>query len=188
METSLVVMAVSILWISSEVILSQVKRSDGGEKSLDRSSLRFLWIAITVGVTGGIVLSKQRVGHWGTDATGTGIAGLVLILSGIALRWCAIMSLKQHFTVDVAIAKDHRIVKTGLYGVIRHPAYAGTLLSFFGLGVYFMNSLSVLVIIVPIAAAFLYRIRVEEEALLGAFGDEYRVYQAATKRLIPGIY
>ena len=188
MDISSVVRVVSILWICYEVILSQLKRSGAGEKSLDRSSFRFLWIAITAGVTGGIMLSKQRIGHWGTDATGTAIAGLALILSGIALRWYAIMSLKQHFTVDVAIAKDHRIVKTGLYGVIRHPAYAGTLLSFFGLGFYFMNSLSLLVILVPIAAAFLYRIRVEEEALIGAFGEEYRAYQAVTKRLIPWIY
>jgi protein-S-isoprenylcysteine O-methyltransferase Ste14 len=34
----------------------------------------------------------------------------------------------------------------------------------------------------------LYRIHVEEQALVGAFGDEYVEYSRTTKRLIPGVY
>jgi protein-S-isoprenylcysteine O-methyltransferase Ste14 len=116
------------------------------------------------------------------------ITGILLILCGLIVRWIAIATLKQHFTVDVAIGKDHRIIKTGLYRFIRHPAYAGTLLSFLGVGIYFSNYLSLAVIFVPICAAFMYRIEVEEKALADAFGEEYRSYQAATKRLVPGLY
>ena len=188
MDLSFIIMAVSIVWIASEVILSRVKRSREGGGGLDRSSFRFLWIAITVGVTGGVLLSRQSVGHWAGVGVEMGMIGLVLIVAGLALRWFAILSLKQHFTVDVAIAADHRIVTSGVYGILRHPAYAGTLLSFFGLGIYFMNTWSLLVLCVPVTAAFLYRIRVEETALTDAFGDEYRTYQSTTKRLIPGIY
>ena len=32
------------------------------------------------------------------------------------------------------------------------------------------------------------RIRMEEDMLIGAFGDEHRVYRKMTKRLIPFIY
>lgn len=188
MDLSFVVLVVSLVWIASEVILSRFKRSREGGGDLDRSSFRLLWIAITAGVTGGVLLSRQPAGRWVGAGVEMGMIALVLIVAGLALRWFAILSLKQHFTVDVAIVRDHRIVKSGVYGILRHPAYAGTLLSFFGLGIYFMNTWSLLVLCVPVTAAFLYRIRVEETALTDAFGEEYRTYQSTTKRLIPGIY
>ena len=127
MDLSPVVMIVSTVWIASEVALTQMKRSGGGDEKRDRSSLRVLWITITCGVVGGILLSHQRTGHIPMAPDLAQIIGLALIVAGIALRWIAIASLKQHFTVDVAIAKDHRIVRSGLYGSIRHPAYAGSL-------------------------------------------------------------
>jgi protein-S-isoprenylcysteine O-methyltransferase Ste14 len=44
------------------------------------------------------------------------------------------------------------------------------------------------VIFIPILLAFLYRIKIEETALMEAFGEEYRQYSARAKKLIPGIY
>jgi protein-S-isoprenylcysteine O-methyltransferase Ste14 len=188
MDLSFVVIVLSTIWLSSEIILARAKRAGGGPGGLDRSSLRVLWIAIAVSITGGVMLGMQRFGHIPGDPVPLQIAGMVLILCGIIIRWIAILSLKEHFTVDVAIGKDHRIVRKGLYGYIRHPAYAGSLMSFLGLGVYFANYLSLVVIFIPILAAFMYRIRVEEKALIDAFGEEYRGYQAETKRLVPGMY
>jgi protein-S-isoprenylcysteine O-methyltransferase Ste14 len=40
----------------------------------------------------------------------------------------------------------------------------------------------------PIIGAFLWRVRIEERALLGALGEQYRPYMRRTKRLIPFIY
>lgn len=40
----------------------------------------------------------------------------------------------------------------------------------------------------PIAFAFLYRINVEERALVQALGERYRAYVKRTKRLIPLVY
>jgi protein-S-isoprenylcysteine O-methyltransferase Ste14 len=42
--------------------------------------------------------------------------------------------------------------------------------------------------LLPTGAALLYRIHVEEQALHGAFGEEYAEYSRVTKRLIPGVY
>jgi len=44
-----------------------------------------------------------------------------------------------------------------------------------------------LMLIAP-TLAVLYRIHIEEQALLGAFGAEYADYSRTTKRLIPGVY
>jgi protein-S-isoprenylcysteine O-methyltransferase Ste14 len=106
----------------------------------------------------------------------------------LVMRWLAILSLGRLFTVDVAIMQNHHVVRRGIYKWIRHPSYSGALLSFLGLGTAFSNYFSIAVIFVPICAAFLYRIQVEERALLAAFGDEYREYCATTRRLIPWLY
>jgi len=110
-----------------------------------------------------------------------------MVVFGLIVRWLAILSLKRQFTVDVSITKDHRIIRKGIYRFVRHPAYTGSLLSFLGLGVSFANYLSMLMIFLPICSAFLYRIHVEERALIDHFGDEYLNYCASTGRLIPGI-
>ena len=134
------------------------------------------------------MLSFQRVGYFGEGSPVLPIVGLIVIVFGLFVRWIAIFSLRRQFTVDVAITMGHRIVSKGVYRFVRHLAYAGSLLSFLGLGLCFANIIGLLVIFLPICAAFLYRIHVEEKALIDAFGDEYIRYCSTTKRLIPGIY
>jgi len=47
---------------------------------------------------------------------------------------------------------------------------------------------ALIVAVVPPTVAVLHRIRVEETALVLAFGESYREYCRATKRLVPGVY
>ncbi len=188
MDPGIIINIVSVLWLGSEIILSRVKRSLPTDARFDKSSLRILWVTIISSVTIGVMLGFQRVGYFGGGSNTFPIIGIVLIVSGLVLRWLAILSLKRQFTVDVAITENHRIVTKGIYGFIRHPSYAGSLLSFFGLGLSFANILCAVVIFLPICSAFLYRIRVEEKALIDAFGEEYIRYRVLTERLIPGIF
>jgi protein-S-isoprenylcysteine O-methyltransferase Ste14 len=188
MNLGIIMTAVSILWVGSEIILARTKHSQSTDMRFDKSSLRILWITIAIGVNLGILLSFQQIGYFGNGSRIFPIAGLILIVFGSVVRWLAIVSLKHQFTVDVSITKDHRIIRKGIYRFVRHPAYAGSLLSFFGLALFFANYLTMLVMFPPICSAFLYRIHVEERALIDNFGDEYVNYCASTKRLIPGIF
>jgi protein-S-isoprenylcysteine O-methyltransferase Ste14 len=114
--------------------------------------------------------------------------GLFLIVTGLAIRWVAIVTLGKYFAVDVSIRSDHKVITTGVYRFVRHPAYSGTILSFLGLGLSFSSWISTLVIVLPIVVAFVYRIRIEERALAGFLGNEYVRYCTTTKRMIPGLY
>jgi protein-S-isoprenylcysteine O-methyltransferase Ste14 len=62
------------------------------------------------------------------------------------------------------------------------------LIAFLGLGIYFANWLSLLVILLPITWATLNRIEKEEEALLMGLRPAYKAYCDKTKRLIPWLY
>ena len=189
MYVSLIFILISAFWLISEIILSRVKRSGAKDSSsLDKSSLRFLWIAIFLSVFLGVFLGLKGIGFIRVRHHLLSSCGIFLMLLGLIIRWTAILSLRKYFTVDVSILEGHKIVKKGLYKYIRHPSYAGSLVSFLGLGLAFSNWLSSIVIVVPILTAFIYRIRVEEKALIQAFGEEYLDYSKTTKHLIPKIY
>jgi len=175
-----------LTYFLSEVILSLAKRSQAKVVSKDANSLRVLWIAIGVGVW----LSIQAQSLWPRALLPSWCfeAGVALFVIGLFLRWYSIIHLGRFFTVDVAIAADHQLVDTGPYRFVRHPSYTGALLAFIGFGMVMRNWASVLLISGPIFFAFLYRIHVEERALLAALGDRYRAYGKKTKRLIPFVY
>ena len=176
---------VCILWVASELVVMALKHARGSASRRDRGSLVALWGGITIATVVGSMMKGYRPARVGYD---TFWLGLGLITLGIIIRAIAIATLWRYFTVDVSIREDHELVDRGLYSVIRHPAYTGSLLSFLGLGLAFRNWLSVAVIAIVTVIGFSYRIAVEEGALIEHFGDRYRDYMRRSKRLIPGIY
>ena len=117
-----------------------------------------------------------------------GWVGLTLFAIGILLRWYSIVHLGRFFTVDVSIAGDHKVIDSGPYRLVRHPSYSGALLAFVGYGLCLRNWAALLIVVIPITAAFLWRIHVEERALTETLGDDYRRYASRTERLIPFLY
>ena len=176
-------------WGLSEIVLGIVTRARGPSSVVkDRGSLVLLWIAIGFGLVGGNVIRFHRFGSLAVPSiVPVGIA-LVLVLAGIVVRWTAILTLGRFFSPNVATHTGQRILRTGVFRRVRHPSYTGVLLCFVGMGVAFENWASFCVLVLPIGAAFLYRMHVEEKALLETFGEEYAEYRKTTKRLVPGIY
>src|SRR2546423_14055212 len=116
------------------------------------------------------------------------VAAVALFAAGLVLRWWAIVTLGRFFTVDVTIEKDHELVERGPFRMVRHPSYTGVLLAFVGLGLSLGNWAALLVIFLPIVAAFIHRMNVEENALSDALGSQYTDYMRRTKRLVPFVY
>ena len=177
-----------LIYVTSELALSLLRRSGTKSKRRDSGSLAVLWITITMAMFAGVLVSQLSPAfRYPLASPVAQILGL-LFAAGLVLRWWAIISLGKFFTVDVAIAEDHQLIVRGPYHLMRHPSYTGMLLAFFALAVTFQNWLSILCILVPISAAMAYRIYVEEIALEHTFGDAYHAYAKSTKRLIPGVF
>jgi len=176
---------ICIVWVASELAVMVLKHARGNASRRDRGSLRVLWAGITIATVAGSLVSGYRPT---AIAYNTFWIGIGLIILGILIRAIAIATLWRYFTVDVSIREGQQLVDRGLYHVIRHPAYTGSLLSFLGLGFAFNNWLSVAIIAIATIIGFSYRIAVEEGALVEHFGDRYRDYMQRSKRLIPGIY
>jgi protein-S-isoprenylcysteine O-methyltransferase len=172
----------------SELYLALTRRSQTQAVSLDRRSLILLWTIIVVSLWLGIQMVWLFPGATVPYLRGFYLFGFLLFLGGLILRWYSIGFLGRYFTVDVSISAEHKLIDSGPYRHIRHPTYTGALLTFLGLGFCFGNWLSILFLTVPIVAAFLWRIRIEESALTDALGEDYRAYTGRTKRLIPFVY
>ena len=156
-------------------------------KDWDKHSAK-LWDAANAIEPVGMLIGFAGIGRIQTGGNVIGVAGLALLLAGIAFRWAAIYTLGKYFTGTVLIRGDHRLVRTGLYKHLRHPAYTGALVAHLGLGLSFSNWFSLSLSFVPYVIAAMYRMRVEEQALAEAFGEEYITYSRDTKRLIPKVY
>ncbi len=178
-----------LVYFVSELLLAITRRSRKSESSAkDRHSLSFLWIAILVSLWGGVAAAVFWRGAALPYKYAFAIAGLMIFIAGLMLRWYAIVKLGRFFTVNVAIAKDHQLIESGPYRFVRHPSYTGALLAFLGISLSLGNWAAVIIIMAPIFLAFVYRMQVEERALTGALGEQYCSYLDRTKRLIPLIY
>jgi protein-S-isoprenylcysteine O-methyltransferase len=179
----------ALLYFGSELVLGIVRRAKGGASSpADRGSTRVLWIVISLSMFCGFQLEFSLPGaSWGNQPWLSWV-GIAMLVAGLAFRWYSIIYLGRFFTVNVQIAADHQLIDSGPYRLLRHPSYTGALLAFYGLALCTMNWVSLAIMVVGPTAAFLYRIRVEEVALAGAFGERYRLYMQRTARLIPAVY
>ena len=190
MNLARIVQLVSLLWLLSELVLiARTPRSHLSALRRDRGSRVLLWCVSGAGVAAGTAVSRfcatTRIGI--SEPWLLGIS-LFLLVGGLVIRWTAILTLGSFFNTSVAIHQDHRLIRTGLYRLVRHPSYSGLLLVFLGLGLSLGNWLSVAVVVIPFFAALLYRIRVEEFSLVEALGQDYVEYCKTTKRLLPGIF
>jgi len=178
----------SAIWGVAELCLAVKRHSKSKANSRDRGSLPLIWIVCLASVWLGIFLAG-RLRSWELPSPHTLYRiGSWLFVLGVILRWYAIIYLGRFFTPNVVILEQHRLIDTGPYRFIRHPTYTGALAAAIGAILALGNLASLLVMLVPIFAVVLWRIRIEEAALVEAFGDQYRAYMKKTRRLIPLVY
>jgi protein-S-isoprenylcysteine O-methyltransferase Ste14 len=176
------------LWFISELLLNVLFRSANSNKdSQDKGSMRIIWITIGIAINLGIIISifsKFPV----SKLMITPYLGLLLITAGMIFRFFAVWSLGKFFTVDITIQENHEIIDKGVYKIVRHPSYLGSLVSFIGFGISLNNWISLIIIVIPITIAFIHRIKIEEQLMLKQFGVDYSEYMNKTYRLLPKIY
>jgi len=109
--------------------------------------------------------------------------GILLCVSGAILGGCALFK----FGTIPSVRKKSNLITTGVYSIVRHPIYFGTLVAVLGWTILLKSIISILYFPLLFLLYFLSIIR-EERILIEEYGDEYIEYkQKVTKRLVPFI-
>jgi protein-S-isoprenylcysteine O-methyltransferase Ste14 len=156
---------------------------------LERGSLLVVFGAIYAGVAGGFLLGEKV--HSAAIADGRWplfVLGMVFMCAGIVIRQWSVALLGQLFTVDVRVHPGQRVVERGPYRWVRHPSYAGLILTFVGIGLALGNWAALIVLAVVPTLGLVVRIRFEERALLDGLGEPYRRFAASRPHLFPGLW
>jgi protein-S-isoprenylcysteine O-methyltransferase Ste14 len=115
-------------------------------------------------------------------------AGVAMLAAGSVLRRHCWRMLGPSFTGDVQVRADQEVIDRGAYRLLRHPSYAGGILMNTGVGIGLGSWASAAVLGIASVAVYVYRMHVEERALLAAIGEPYRRFIDTRKRLIPFVY
>ena len=184
-----VLVASFLIWRVMEVgvDIRTFKRLRAGARRQDKGSHVVLLCLIVFGLLLGLLLALKVPATAITSVPDILFwLGMLLIYTGIALRFYAIKVLGRYFTTSVAVAPEQTVIEAGPYRLIRHPSYTGLLITLLGFGLSLTNNwLSLLVIMGCALIGFSYRIRVEEHVLQEQLGQQYQEYMRRTKRLIP---
>jgi protein-S-isoprenylcysteine O-methyltransferase Ste14 len=140
-----------------------------------------VWATATIGI--GLAFAFPHAAVM-SGRTAVFMAGLVLMIAGMAMRWYSIWALGASFTLAVSTRSGQEVVQSGPYRWVRHPSYAGGLLTILGVLVCCANLVSLAALTIALFG-YAYRIRIEESALTTYLGSPYRDYMRRTKRLIP---
>jgi protein-S-isoprenylcysteine O-methyltransferase Ste14 len=94
--------------------------------------------------------------------------------------------LKRKGKPDSNFENTSLLVKSGIYGYIRHPLYLSIFL--LGTGVMLKDPEPVQLVLGGINLIAVYiTARIEENEMIAKFGDNYRLYMTETKMFIPFI-
>ena len=160
------------------------RRLDAREKEMTQktvlllSGLMFLAAFVLAGLS--FRFGWLRFPRW------VSVLGAILFLLGYVL-YAFVLKENAYLARTVKVEKGQKLVDTGLYGMIRHPMYAATLLLFLSMPLILGSLLSLLVILVyPFIIAR--RIQNEEQVLMRELPG-YREYRKKVRwRLIPFLW
>jgi protein-S-isoprenylcysteine O-methyltransferase Ste14 len=111
-------------------------------------------------------------------------AGVAVMLLGLWLTAQAKLELGRNWVGGIGLHEQHKLVTTGPYHLIRHPLYAGMMLSGLGFGLVALN-IWMFLFGFCMQSSFAFRIPEEEKLMKQKFKKKYEEYAARTGMLVP---
>ncbi|KAJ8517234.1 hypothetical protein ONZ45_g5569 [Pleurotus djamor] len=134
--------------------------------------------------------------------------GTLTTFLGAMIRLSCYRTLGKHFTFELSLQCDHKLVKDGPYKYIRHPSYTGMIMTILGVictyssrGTWLRDSGILhypfawivvaywLTVAAAVTASLVLRLENEDDILRQAFGGEWIAWsEKVPYSLLPGIY
>lgn len=115
------------------------------------------------------------------------IMGVIICMAGVAFAIWARRTLGTNWSAKVTLKKEHELVQSGPYSIVRHPIYTGFEMATLGPAIV-VGQLKGFVALAIIFIAHVLKIRMEEELMNKQFPSQYAEYAKRVKRLIPFVF
>lgn len=125
------------------------------------------------------------------NSVGWDAAALIALggcIVGLAIRTWAVLTLGELFTMHISIEKNHQVIRTGPYALVRHPSYLGAFILYLSAAAFLHAWYATFAALILFPLAFLRRIGVEEERLQAEFSQDYEAYSKQSKKIIPFVW
>lgn len=165
-----------------------IRRADRSGTSTDAKSLQIILMGMSLSSLGAFPLAWVRALQFHALRLPLFFLGLAVLASGSLLRRHCWRMLGDSFTGDVRVREGQAIVTRGAYSILRHPSYTAGILLNVGVGIALGSWGSALLLTLSSLGVYIYRMTVEERALLAALGEPYREFMRTRKRIIPFVY
>jgi protein-S-isoprenylcysteine O-methyltransferase Ste14 len=176
----------TILRVDPELLNERSKPGDGAKKwdKFLLSSSFFLMIILFI--TAGLDSGRY---HWSPDLPWSlYIPGVILTITGQLLF---LIAQKQNkffsSTIRIQSERGHTVCETGLYKIVRHPAYLGNIIQTLGFPILFGSLWSIIPVSIMLII-LLIRTFLEDRILINEL-DDYRRYAQITRyKIIPYVW
>jgi len=149
-------------------------------------------LAPLVGLGGGLiplVAGLDALFNWSrTFSLPLKIAALLIFLAGYALGAYALVE-NRYFsgTVRIQTERDHKVVSSGPYRWVRHPGYAGALLSYLATPI-FLDAAWAFLPVLFLSIVLVIRTALEDKTLQNQLVGYSDYAQQVRYRLLPGVW
>jgi protein-S-isoprenylcysteine O-methyltransferase Ste14 len=187
MAVFMVVTLVPSIYLAVKDPAALRRRMKAGPTAETRLVQKLVITGTIVAVVAVLVVSAldHRFG-WSQVPTAVVVLGDFLVAIGLGLAQVVVIQ-NSYAAATITVEADQKVVSTGLYGLVRHPMYVGTLIMMIGtplaLGSYW--GLLAIVLALPILAA---RIDDEEKMLRHELAGYDEYMEKVHYRLVPGVW
>jgi protein-S-isoprenylcysteine O-methyltransferase Ste14 len=113
------------------------------------------------------------------------LASMVAGPIAAALSWSSVKHLGKQFRVNAGLYEDHELVRTGPYGIVRHPIYSSVLAMLLSTILLLTPWRWAAVSLVVFAIGTEIRVRTEDKLLASRFGREFAEYRKKVPAYVP---
>ena len=113
---------------------------------------------------------------------------IVLAISSVGLVIASLRELGKQWSLEARVLEGHKLITTGVYGVVRHPIYTAMLGMLLATGLAVSHWLIVIIGLIVFLIGTRIRTNLEERLLRAAFGEEFENWKAKVPGLIPFLF
>ncbi len=165
-----------------------VKDKVGVFKDKPKTYLQTLPLVFSTLTLIALIISVFQIGtlEYKTENQTLRIIGLIFYLVFSWIQIWAFKTLGENYSQDIAIKKDHQLVTTGPFKLIRHPQYLSQILLDLGGAVATLSFILAPLAIIQIPFLFM-RASMEDKLMEKHFGESFKSFKKKTGQIFPFI-